>query len=197
VTKADAKIEASPLTKKEKKRKTERRTKGDWIWGLGLLVVVVVVALTSVMYGLGPAGEQVRSQQQTTIQLYTLPLGDPTLTTCVSQDKVVMRLKVNLKIIINNTEIRIPARIGVSEECVRPVHTKDASGTIYVESPIFYPYTLKDFFAVWNQMFSKDRLFFFRATGGHTITMTVNGQPSLEYEDHVLSDGEQIVITYN
>ena len=107
-----------------------------------------------------------------------------------------MRLHVTLKIIINGSQIRIPAKIGDSQGCLRPIHTTDASGTISVESPVNYPYTLKDFFAIWNQRFSKNQIFFFQATGKHTITMTVNGQPSSDYQDHVLGDGEQIVITF-
>lgn len=79
---------------------------------------------------------------------------------------------------------------------MRPVHTVDASGTVYVESSINYVFTLKDFFAVWNQHFSKTQLFFFKATGGHSITMTVDGKPNLDYENHVLGDSEQIVITF-
>jgi hypothetical protein len=161
-----------------------------------LLIVVIVVAVGSVWWGLAPVGQQAQSQQQTTVQLYTLPPGDPTLSTCVSQSNVVMRLQVNLRIVINGSRIRIPAKIGDAQGCVRPVHTIDASGMVYVESPINYEFTLKDFFAVWNQHFSKDQLFYFKATGGHTITMTVDGKPNLDYENHVLSDREQIVITF-
>lgn len=182
--------------KHEKRKRREGRSRGDWLFGIGLLIVVIVVAVGSVWYGLRPAGEQVRSQELTTVRLYTLPAGDPTLTTCISPDKISMRLNVHLRIVINNSEIRIPARIGQDQNCVRPVHTKDSSGTIYVESPVNYPYTLKDFFAVWNQLFTKDKLFFLRANDNHKIEMTVNGQQSFDYEDHVLVDGEEIVITY-
>ncbi len=35
-----------------------------------------------------------------------------------------------------------------------------------------------------------------RADANHKILMTVNGKPSLDYENHVLMDGEQIVIVY-
>ena len=107
-----------------------------------------------------------------------------------------MRLKVNLRIFINNTQIKIPARIGAGSDCLRPIHTIDGTGDIYVESPVLYRYALIDFFAVWKQAFSKDQLFFYRATGTHKIIMTVNGQQTFDYEEHVLTDGEKIVITY-
>jgi len=183
-------------TRRERRKKSEGRSRGDWLFGVGLFVVVILVAVTSVWYGLGPKGQQVAEQQSTTIRLYNLPPGDPTLTTCISQSEIVMRLQVNLRIAINGTDIKIPARIGLSSDCTRPIHTRDASGTIYVESPVDYPYTLRDFFAVWNQIFSKDRLLFLRASGSHKIVMTVDGQPNTDYENHVLHDGEQIVISY-
>lgn len=181
---------------KKKRRKETGYSLGDWLFGIGLLLVVIAVAVGSVWWGLAPRGQQIQSREQSTVQLYTLPPNDPTLTTCISESNVVMRLQVTLKIVINGSQIRIPAKIGDTQSCLRPVHTTDASGTISVESPVNYPYTLKDFFAVWNQHFSKTRIFFFQATGKHTITMTVNGQPSSDYENHVLSDGEQIVITF-
>lgn len=107
-----------------------------------------------------------------------------------------MRLKVNLTMVIGGAAIKIPGRIGVTAQCLRPIHTLDFSGVVYVESPVVYPYALRDFFAVWNQPFSKDRILFLRAGSGHQITMTVNGSPNSEYENHVLRDGEQITITY-
>jgi hypothetical protein len=107
-----------------------------------------------------------------------------------------MRLEVNLRIVLSNTSIRVPAKIGWSQDCIRPIHPKDASGNIYVESPVDYAYTLKAFFAVWNQVFTRDRLLFLRADANHHILMTVNGQSNAEFENHVLHDGEQIVITY-
>ncbi len=184
------------ISRETRKRKLEGRSRGDLLFGIGLFIVVVLVAFASVWYGLAPAGQQKQSQDQRTIHLYTLPPNDPTLSTCISQSSIVMRLKVNLRIIINSSEIRIPKNIGVTADCVRPVHTKDASGTVYVESPVNYPYTLKDLFAVWNQIFNKNQLFFLRANENHKIMMTVNGKPNLDYENHVLVDGEQIVITY-
>jgi len=178
------------------KKKNKGYSRGDYLWGIGLLIVVLVVAVGSVWWGLVPVGQQIQSRQQTTVNPNTLPAGDPTLTTCISESNIVMRLKVNLRIFVNNTQIRIPAKIGESPDCIRPVHTRDASGDIYVESPIPYQFTLKDFFAVWKQAFNRNQLFFLRATGAHRIAMTVNGQQTFDYENHILIDGEQIVITY-
>jgi len=198
--KSTGKLAVNPLGRKNREKHEKRHEQnsiGDRLFGIGLFIVVVLIAAATLLYGLAPAGEQVRSAQQSASQLYTLPPGDPTLSLCVSSNQVVMRLQVHLRIIINGTEIRIPARIGMTESCVRPVHTRDSSGTIYVESPVTYPYTLRDFFAVWNQRFSSNELFFLRADAAHKITMTINGSPNSDYENHVLSNGEQIVITYS
>jgi len=178
------------------KKQNKGRSRGDYLWSIGLLIVVLVVAVGSVWWGLVPVGQQIQSRQQATVNLNTLPADDPTLVTCISENNIVMRLKVNLRIFVNTTQIRIPARVGESADCISPVHTRDASGDIYVESPIAYQFALRDFFAVWKQAFNKNQLLFLRATGTHKILMTVNGQQNFEYENHVLVNGEQIVITY-
>jgi predicted ester cyclase len=75
------------------------------------------------------------------------------------------------------------------------MHTLDNSGDVYVESPIYYSYTLGDFFAVWGQVFTNDQILALHADSNHMITMTVNGIPNLQFENHVVAAGEQITIT--
>ncbi len=102
----------------------------------------------------------------------------------------------NLTIIINGLKQTIPANTGISLACMHPLHTHDASGKIHVESPEQRDFTLGDFFAVWQKPFSKDRILDYKADGGHQIVMTVDDQPSSEFENLVFKDGQQIVIEY-
>jgi hypothetical protein len=170
--------------------KTKR---GDRAFGIVLFIIVVSIALGSVWYGSMPAGQQT---QQNTITPNGLPSGDPTLTTCISGKPIVLRMKINLRIVLSGTQIKIPAGIGVTPECTRPLRTIDNSGAVYVESPVPYAFTLADFFAVWKQPFNRNQIFFLQAGVAHKINMTVNGLPSSEFENHILQDGEQIVISY-
>jgi hypothetical protein len=135
-------------------------------------------------------------QQAQTTSAYYLSTGDPTLTTCVSASNAVLDFKFNIRIILNGTQIIIPAKIGDQAECMRPLHTIDDSGDVYVESPIYYPYTLGDFFAVWGQVFNRNQIFTLHTDSTHVITMAVNGVPNLQFENHVLAAGEQITITF-
>ena len=101
-----------------------------------------------------------------------------------------------LKIIINGAPQTIPAGIGISLACMHPLHTHDATGTIHVESPEQRDFTLGDFFAVWEKPFSNDQIFDSAADATHEIVMTVDGQPSQEFEQLVFKDKQQIVVEY-
>ena len=167
---------------------------GDRLFGIVLFFIVIGVAFASVYYAIPPTTNQ--QTQNMSMTTYGLPPGDPTLTICTSGSNILLTMKIDLKITLLGTTVKIPARIGESEGCIRPIHTTDTSGTIYIESPVTYPFALRDFFAVWNQPFNKNQIFSLPANSGHRINMTVNGVPNNEFENHVFQDGEQINITY-
>jgi hypothetical protein len=174
---------------KSRRKKPEKKNNSR-IWGIVLFLVVVTIAVGSIwlMIPTGP--------QSQTVSAYTLPAGDPTLTTCVSESNLVLKFKFDLRIVLNGTQIIIPNKIGDEAGCMRPLHTLDDSGAVYVESPVFYEYTLRDFFVVWGQVFTKDQILTLHADSNHAITMTVNGVPNFEFDNHVLAPGEQITITF-
>jgi hypothetical protein len=122
--------------------------------------------------------------------------GDPTLQICLS-GTIVEHIHPHLTIIIKGSTLTIPANTGTTGDCTRPVHTHDTSGEIHIESPFTYPYTLHDFFLVWGQPFDSTRILQYTTDATNTLSMTVNGTPSAEYQNYVLHDGDQIVITYS
>jgi len=161
--------------------------------GILLFIVIVVIAVGSVYYGLMPTGQQ----SQTGTSANGLPAGDPTLTTCVSSPaNVLVSFKVNIRIVLSGVEFKIPAKIGEEAGCTRPLHTLDTSGDVYVTSPVQYAYTLQDFFAVWGQVFTRTQIFTLHADSNHQIALTVNGKVNNEYENYILADGDQILITF-
>jgi len=178
------------LKSKRRKKDEKKDNNRGKIAGLILFLVIVIIGVGSVWL-LIPTG-----QQPQTTTAYGLSAGDPTLTTCVSGSNVLLNFKFNIRIILNGTQIIIPAKIGDEANCIRPLHTVDDSGDVYVESPIYYPYTLGDFFAVWGQVFSKDQIFTLHADSNHVIAMTVNGVPNFEFQNHVVAAGEQITIAF-
>jgi hypothetical protein len=175
---------------KSRRRKKQEKKNNNTIVGIVLFIVIVIIAVGSAWL-LIPAGPQPQ-----TISAYSLSGGDPTLTTCVSASNVILKFKFNIRIVLNGTQIVIPAKIGDEADCTRPLHTVDNSGDVYVESPIYYEYSLRDFFAVWGQVFTKDQIFTLHANSNHVITMTVNGVPNYEFENHILAPGDQITITF-
>jgi hypothetical protein len=101
-----------------------------------------------------------------------------------------------LSIVLNGKKEVIPANIGITDICMHPLHTHDDTGTIHVESPVEKDFTLGDFFAVWGKDFSNIKILDYTADANRVITMTVNGVKVDTFENTILKDKDQIVITY-
>lgn len=102
----------------------------------------------------------------------------------------------DLKIIINGQNQVIPANVGIIGNCLHPIHTHDDTGKIHVESPVKRDFTLADFFAVWNKPFSKNQVLDYKADSQHIIKETIDGKEVQDYENTILQDKQQIVISY-
>lgn len=105
---------------------------------------------------------------------------------CTTDMATQFHIHPHLEIIINGTQQEIPANIGISFSCMHPLHTHDTTGTLHVESPTKRDFTLGDFFAVWKKPFNRDQI----------TQETVNGKETEDFENIVLHDRDQIVITY-
>lgn len=144
------------------------------------------------------------------IQLQPVPAGsgvpdfplagttDFSQTWCAST--VLYHVHVLLTIHVGNETVPLPVSLGINNSypggrsCVLPIHTHDASGTIHLESPWPYEYTLRDFFGVWaeagynvnvNSSFPNQpvnytgaSLFGLPMGSGHSLTLFVDGRPS-------------------
>lgn len=102
----------------------------------------------------------------------------------------------HLQIIINGQNQVIPANVGIIGNCLHPIHTHDDTGKIHVESPVKRDFTLADFFAVWNKPFNKDQILDYKVDDQRIIKETVDGKEVQDYENTVLKDNQQIVISY-
>jgi len=107
-----------------------------------------------------------------------------------------MHIHPQLEIYLEDEPVLIPANIGITEGCMKSVHTHDLSGKIHLEYPYEYRFELKDFFANWGQPFSQDQILDRRVDAEHVLTMTVDGQPSQAFEDLILRENQQVVIRY-
>lgn len=115
---------------------------------------------------------------------------------CIQHVSLSLHIHSHLEIVINGEKQIIPANIGVSPSCMRPVHIHDQTGTIHIEWKRKRDFPLADFFRVWGKTFSQSQILDQRVDQNHEIIMTVNGKKSEEYEKFIMRDGDRIVIIY-
>ncbi len=115
---------------------------------------------------------------------------------CTSDMATQFHIHPHLAIIVNGQQQDIPANIGIRSSCMNALHTHDNSGQIHIESPERRDFTLANFFAVWDKPYSKDQILDQKVDETHVIRETVNGQEVQDYEQTVLRDKDQVVISY-
>jgi len=165
------------------------------------VTVVLMLMVVFGMLGLGSVFNPPRSpaQEPATNQPAGFAERDATrklALSCTLDSLTKFHIHPHLQIVVNGKNEIIPANVGITVDCMRPIHTHDTSGEIHVESPEEIDFTLGDFFAVWQEPFSSGQILDYRVNSGHEILMTVDGRPSGEFENLVLRDQQQIVIEY-
>lgn len=102
-----------------------------------------------------------------------------------------------LTILIDGNEYSIPGNTGIDTDvckgAMHMTHTHDDSGKIHVESKQVEEVPLEVFFDVWGKHFDETGIMEYR---DGTIEMTVDGQISTDFQNHILEDGQNIVISY-
>lgn len=115
-----------------------------------------------------------------------------------------------LTIMIDGEQILIPNNIGsgtgkiidtdLSGMRMSPTHTHESDGTIHIENenPAAKPETLTlgYFFYVWDKEFNSTCIFEYCTDKGN-LKMYVNGKESIEFQNYVMQDGNNILIEYN
>jgi hypothetical protein len=96
----------------------------------------------------------------------------------------------------NGQDILAPKGLGMLPGCIRPLHVHENDGIIHVENAFKRDFTLGEFFKVWGETLSRDQVLSFKRDDKHDLLMTVDGKPSDAWENLVLEDKQQIVITY-
>jgi hypothetical protein len=103
-----------------------------------------------------------------------------------------------LTVYADGDEVPIPVNIGIDPanppEMMAGLHTHDSSGVIHVENAA--EPTLGQFFEIWGVPFSPDQLGPYQADGSDSVRMWVDGEPSREFGDLVLEDGQEVVVAY-
>ena len=92
---------------------------------------------------------------------------------CLGSEQLLFHIHAHLTVFVNGAARRIPYGVGIggaqvtaapsgpyvgAGTCFYWLHTHAADGIIHIESPIARTYTLGDFFDVWGQKLSPDRV---------------------------------------
>lgn len=115
---------------------------------------------------------------------------------CIQHENISLHYHPTLSLVVNGEARPLPANIGVESDCMHPVHTHDESGKIHIEYTSPKDFTLGDFFAVWGQPFSQNELMELKADDTHRIRVTVNGEENQDYENLVMRDLDEIIVSY-
>ena len=163
-----------------------------------VIAVTAVIAVGAITVGVLYANKPKINTMQ------TQPTGD-----IVSKEGIHWHPK--LSIYIKGQKQEIPADIGIGKQYssskwydpmmdMTDFHTHDNSGTLHwevMEGPVMRDHvTLKAFFDVWGKPFSSTQILDAKNGADGIVKMTVNGQPSNDFENYQVKDKDDIVIRY-
>tara|TARA_B100000989_G_scaffold189477_1_gene142672 strand:- start:5038 stop:5577 length:540 start_codon:yes stop_codon:yes gene_type:complete len=118
---------------------------------------------------------------------------------CLTEHNSSMGMHIHpyLTIIIDGEEFEIEESAGIYTDicpnAMHMVHTHDTTGKLHVENYTAEDVPLEVFFDVWGKHFNETGIFDFR---DGSIEMTVDGEINYDYENLILADNQNIVITY-
>jgi hypothetical protein len=115
---------------------------------------------------------------------------------CVQHTRIDMHIHPQLSIKIKGESYTIPADIGISATCMRPIHTHDETGTLHLEFPYLRDVRLGEFFKIWDKHFSSDCIFEFCSGQEGQLRMLVNGEQNFDFENYTMQDGDKIEIIF-
>jgi|GEM_PF-3263220 hypothetical protein len=110
--------------------------------------------------------------------------------------KLAVDFSFNLKMIINSQAQAIPANYGKNEDEKMIFSTDTSNGDVRVQLPEKMSFILNDFFVLWGSKFNKNCLLNHCLGGTGSLKMTVNGAPNSKFNNYVIQQDDQIVITY-
>ena len=101
----------------------------------------------------------------------------------------------NLTIVIRGESQVIPAETGVIPGCMRGIHTHDDTGKLHIETPEAMEARLEHFFQIWEQTLTSTELLDATVGDGESISLTVNGDLIDDPQNHILEDGQELILT--
>lgn len=117
---------------------------------------------------------------------------------CDASEGVVEHIHAHLQIFNRGRAYEIPAGIGIpfNGNCLYWLHTHTPDGIIHIESPTKRPFTLGEFFDIWDANLSWTQAADVTAPRGHRLAIWVDGKRYTGRDPRaiVLHDHQEIVI---
>jgi len=115
--------------------------------------------------------------------------GLPVVSCVDPTEPLLQNFSFDLQITMAGKNVPLDPTIGHDPgDCLRIIHTNDASGTVFVQSnSATASYTLGEFFNVWHKVLTP---------GGQTVQVFVNGQPVASAENTLLVASTTISVVY-
>lgn len=114
---------------------------------------------------------------------------------CIQHTNLGAHYHYNIEIQIDNVPKPLPGNIGITNTCMRPIHTHEAGGKVHVELPASYTGsapTLGDFFNIWDQVLSTTNLIGYEGP----VNMFVNSANFTgSFNQYAPADGDAILLT--
>lgn len=141
----------SPAEKKKQRRPTK--------WQL-ILPVVLVGGGTGIAMGIN-----------------YLIAGTPPLQQCIEDEDLIFHIHSYITATLDREPFEVPANIGIEEDCMRPLHTRDADGTIHITFVKPVKFTLGNFVILWGLNLGQYDL--------KVFVQTPEDTEFWEYEEHI------------
>ena len=174
-----------------------RRTAGYFVAALlgGAAIAAVIVALSAGGGGSEDSPAGAFGTNHAGLEERRLQAGVPTMGDASAGGA---HIHPRLAVYVRGERIEVPANVGIDPS--RPpmemagLHTHDGSGVIHVENAA-RP-TLGQFFEIWGVPLSSTKLGPYETKGSDRVRMWVDGEPSTEFGELVMEDGQEIVLAF-
>jgi hypothetical protein len=124
-------------------------------------------------------------------------LGLPTVPCFDVTKPTTQSYTLHISISVNGKDYPLAATIGHDPgNCLRVVHTEDASGLVYVETNDHVTYTLQNLFQVWRKTFTAAQFDSYQADNGHILSVYLNGKLQRDMVDTPLLPNSIIEVVY-
>lgn len=104
---------------------------------------------------------------------------------CIASDNLPYQAYVSVSVTVNGEVTEVPASIGISDNCLRPMHTHDSTGLLHIVYDRPYDFKIGHFLWYWGFNIQE-----------YDATVYVNGVKQDAYLDTVLRDGMTIIMDF-